>query len=232
MKKKIELFMAFLLLIGAIVASKKLSELVEDVSSKNLKKEEVLIVIDPGHGGEDPGKVGVNDALEKDINLKIAEKLRVLLEDEGIQVVMTREDDFVPESKKEDLQKRVELIREVNPDIVVCVHQNSFTDQTVAGPQVFYHGDSEISKKIAQTLQEELWLVDEENKREIKGNESYFMLSETKVPTVIVECGFLSNLEESKKLVDDTYQQKLAWAIHLGILQYLNGVTINSHILK
>ena len=99
--------MAFLLLIGAIVASKKLSELVEDVSSKDLKKEEVLIVIDPGHGGEDPGKVGVNDALEKDINLKIAEKLRDLLEEESIQIVMTREDDFVPESKNEDLKKRV-----------------------------------------------------------------------------------------------------------------------------
>ncbi len=222
MKKKIELFMAFLLLIGAIVASKKLSEIVEDVSSKNLKKEEVLIVIDPGHGGEDPGKVGVNEALEKDINLKIAEKLRVLLKDEGIQIVMTREDDFVPESKKEDLQKRVELIHEVNPDIVVCVHQNSFTDQTVAGPQVFYHGDSEISKKIAQTLQEELWLVDEENKREIKGNESYFMLSETKVPTVIVECGFLSNANDAEKLITEEYQDKIAQAICTGITKWLD----------
>ncbi len=222
MKKKIELFMAFLLLIGAIVASKKLSEIVEDVSSKNLKKDEVVIVIDPGHGGEDPGKVGVNEALEKDINLKIAEKLRVLLEDEGIQIVMTREDDFVPESKKEDLQKRVELIHEVNPDIVVCVHQNSFTDQTVAGPQVFYHGDSETSKRIAQTLQEELWLVDEENKREIKGNESYFMLSETKVPTVIVECGFLSNANDAEKLITEEYQEQIAQAICTGITKWLD----------
>lgn len=222
MKKKIELFMAFLLLIGAIVASKKLSELVEDVSSKDLKKEEVLIVIDPGHGGEDPGKVGVNDALEKDINLKIAEKLRDLLEEESIQIVMTREDDFVPESKNEDLKKRVELINEVNPDIVVCIHQNSFTDPSVAGPQVFYHGSSEISKRIAQTLQEELWLIDEENQRQIKGNESYYMLSQTEVPTVIVECGFLSNLEDAEKLVTDDYQEQIAQAICSGIIKWLD----------
>lgn len=214
--------MAFLLLVGAIVASKKLSELVEDVSSKNLKKEEILIVLDPGHGGEDPGKVGVNDALEKDINLKIAEKLRDMLEGEGIQVVVTREDDFVPESKNEDLQKRVELINEVNPNLVVCIHQNSFTDQTVAGPQVFYHGDSEISKKIAQTLQEELWLVDEEHQRQIKGNENYYMLSQTEVPTVIVECGFLSNMEDAEKLVTDSYQEQMAQAICIGITKWLD----------
>ncbi len=222
MKKKIELLMALLLLIGAIVASKKLSEMVEDASSKELKKEDTIIVIDPGHGGEDPGKVGVNDALEKEINLKIAEKLKALLEEKGIQIVMTREDDFVPESKMEDLKKRVELINEVNPDIVVCVHQNSFTDQTVAGPQVFYHGDSEVSKMIAQTLQEELWLVDEEHQRQIKGNENYYMLSETKVPTVIVECGFLSNAADAEKLVTEEYQDQIAEAICAGITKWLD----------
>ena len=214
--------MALLLLIGAIVASKKLSETVEDASSKELKKEDTIIVIDPGHGGEDPGKVGVNDALEKEINLKIAEKLKALLEEKGIQIVMTREDDFVPESKMEDLKKRVELINEVNPDIVVCVHQNSFTDQTVAGPQVFYHGDSEVSKMIAQTLQEELWLVDEEHQRQIKGNENYYMLSETKVPTVIVECGFLSNAADAEKLVTEEYQDQIAEAICAGITKWLD----------
>lgn len=222
MKKKIELFMAFLLLIGAIVASKKLSDLVQDVSGKNLEKEEVLLVIDPGHGGEDPGKVGVNNALEKDINLQIAQKLKDLLEEKGIQIVMTREDDFVPESKNEDLQKRVELINELSPDIVLCVHQNSFTDQTVAGPQVFYHGDSEISKKIAQTLQEELWLVDEEHQRQIKGNENYYMLSQTQVPTIIVECGFLSNEEDAKKLTTEEYQEQIAQAICTGITKWLD----------
>ena len=214
--------MAFLLLIGAMVASKKLSEFVEDVSSKQLKKDEVLIVIDPGHGGEDPGKVGVNGALEKELNLKIADKLKKLLEEKNIQIVMTREDDFVPESKKEDLQKRVDLINEVKPEIVICIHQNSFTDQTVAGPQVFYHGSSEISKQIAQMLQEELWLVDEEHQRQIKGNENYYMLSETEVPTVIVECGFLSNAADEEKLKTEEYQEQIAHAICTGITKWLD----------
>lgn len=214
--------MAFLLLIGAIVASKKLSEFVEDVSSKQLEKEEVMIVIDPGHGGEDPGKVGVNGALEKELNLKIADKLKKLLEEKNIQIVMTREDDFVPESKMEDLQKRVDLINEVKPEIVICIHQNSFTDQTVAGPQVFYHGSSEISKQIAQMLQEELWLVDEEHQRQIKGNENYYMLSETEVPTVIVECGFLSNVADEEKLKTEEYQEQIAHAICTGITKWLD----------
>lgn len=214
--------MAILLLVGVIVVSKKLSDYVEEVSSGKVEKEEVIIVIDPGHGGEDPGKVGVNDALEKEINLQVGMKLKELLEDDGIQIVMTREDDSVPSSKREDLANRIDLINEVTPDLVVCIHQNSFTDQTVAGPQVFYHGSSDVSKEIAQTLQEELWLIDEDHKREIKGNESYFMLSETKVPTVIVECGFLSNAEDAEKLVSEDYQKEIANAIYMGIIKWLD----------
>ncbi len=214
--------MAILLLIGVIVASKKLSDYVEEVSNAKLKKEEILIVIDPGHGGEDPGKVGVNDALEKEINLQVGLQLKELLEDEGLQIVMTREDDMVPTKKKEDLEKRIALINEVKPDLVLCIHQNSFTDQTVAGPQVFYHGESDISREIAQILQEELWTIDEANKREIKGNESYFMLSETKAPTVIVECGFLSNPADAEKLVTEEYQKEIANAIYMGIIKWLD----------
>ena len=221
MKRKIELVMGILLLLGVIVMSKKLSEIVEDVF-QNVEPGEVLIVIDPGHGGQDPGKVGVNDALEKEINLKIAEKLRQRLEEEGIQIVMTREDDQVPDEKREDLEARVSLINEVKPDMVICIHQNSFTNPTVAGPQVFYHGDSEVSEEIALVLQEELWLIDEEHKREIKGNESYYMLSETTVPTVIVECGFLSNQQDAEKLITEEYQQQVAEAICAGVIKWLD----------
>lgn len=213
--------MGILLLLGVIVMSKKLSEIVEDVF-QNVEPREALIVIDPGHGGQDPGKVGVNDALEKDINLAIAEKLRKNLEDMGVQIVMTREDDMVPDGKKEDLKKRVDLINEVKPELVVCIHQNSFTNQTVAGPQVFYHGESDVSKEISQMLQEELWQIDTEHKREIKGNESYYMLSETSVPTVIVECGFLSNPQDAEKLITEEYQQQVASAICTGIIKWLD----------
>ena len=214
--------MAILLLLGAIVVSKKLSDYVEEVSGEKVNAEDVIVVIDPGHGGEDPGKVGVNDVLEKDINLQIGMKVKTLLEGEGVQVIMTREDDNVPKIKREDLEERIALINEVNPDMVICIHQNSFTDPTVAGAQVFYHGSSEISREIAQILQEELWAMDGEHKREIKGNENYYMLSETKVPTVIVECGFLSNQDDAEKLKTDEYQNEIANAINMGIIKWLD----------
>ena len=222
MKRKIELLMALLLLIGVLVVSQKLGEIVSNVSKEMIDVEEIVLVIDPGHGGEDPGKVGVNEALEKDINLKIGMNLKELQEDEGIQVIMTREDDQVPDGKMNDLKQRVDLINEVNPQLVVCVHQNSYTNPTVAGPQVFYHGGSDVSEEIAQYIQEELWLVDAEHQREIQGNENYYMLSETKVPTVIVECGFLSNQEDAEKLVMEDYQMKVAEAIYAGVTKWLD----------
>ena len=134
LKRKIELLMTLLLLIGAIVASKKLSQL---VTSENVSEGRQIVVIDAGHGGNDPGKVGINNALEKDINLAIAKKVEILLEEHGIQVVMTREDDTSEESKLADMKKRVALINEVKPVIAVSIHQNSYSDSGIKGAQVF-----------------------------------------------------------------------------------------------
>ena len=222
MKKKIELLMALLLLAGILVVSRELGKMVANVSKEEIDAEEIVFVIDPGHGGEDPGKVGVNEALEKEINLNIGMNLKELLEAEGIQVIMTRENDQVPKGKMEDLKKRVDLINEVKPQMVICIHQNSYTDPSVAGPQVFYHGGSDVSEEIAHYIQEELWLVDEAHKREIKGNENYYMLSETQVPTVIVECGFLSNQSDAEKLVTEDYQKQVAEAICTGVTKWLD----------
>ena len=87
---------------------------------------------------------------------------------------------------------------------------------------MFYHGSSDVSKEIATYIQQELWLVDEVNQREIKGNENYYMLSQTKVPTVIVECGFLSNTQDTEKLVTEEYQEKIAEAICTGTIKWLD----------
>ena len=225
-KKKIELFMVLFLLIGAIVASWKLSELTAGVSKETKKKkDEIVIVVDPGHGGEDPGKVGSNDVLEKDLNLKIAKKVIKLLEKEGVKIVTTREDDNVPTSKKEDLEERIELINKTNPKLTVCIHQNSFPNASVKGAQVFYYTPSEEGKEAATIIQEELRTVDTENQREIKANDTYYMLKNTKVPTIIVECGFLTNPEEAEKLVNDEYQDKLAKAVCDGIIKWLEKTT-------
>ncbi|PKM51575.1 MAG: hypothetical protein CVV02_06485 [Firmicutes bacterium HGW-Firmicutes-7] len=196
-------------------------------------KTPLVIVIDPGHGGNDPGKVGVNDALEKDINLSIALKLKSFIEMQGISVVMTREtDDALYEEgasnkKKSDLQARVRLCNESDAILVVSIHQNSYQTENCKGAQVFYYDGSTAGKELASYIQQSIVLnVDGKNKRDIKENGSYFLLKEIGVPTVIVECGFLSNQEEAALLENETYQTKMAYAIHAGIVAYLENIQV------
>jgi N-acetylmuramoyl-L-alanine amidase len=128
---------------------------------------------------------------------------------------------------------RASIMNPSNVDCIISIHQNSYTQESVDGAQVFYYTDSEDGKNLASLIQNSLiQLADPSNHRQEKPNNSYYLLKNVQNPVVIVECGFLSNWSESKKLVDDTYQQTLAWAIHLGVLQYLNGVTVNLHISK
>lgn len=219
LRRKIELCMTLLLLLGMIIVSRKLSQL---VTSENVQAQKEVVVIDAGHGGEDPGKVGINDALEKDINLKIAEKVKEHLEENGIKVVMTREEDVMEDTKLADMQKRVELINKTKPAITVSIHQNSYSDSAIKGAQVFYYTDSEIGKEAASLMQEELRNIDDENTRQIKDNNTYYMLKKTEVPTIIVECGFLSNPMEAEKLVTDEYQEQMAEAICSGIMTWMS----------
>lgn len=218
MKRKIELCMTLLLLVGMIVVSKKLSQL---VISEEVQAQKQVVVIDAGHGGYDPGKIGVNKALEKDINLQISEKIKRYLEESGIEVVMTREKDIMEETKLTDMQKRVSLINKTKPVIAVSIHQNSYSDSSVTGAQVFYYKGSEVGKEAAILMQEELKKLNSENVREIKENNNFYMLKKTKVPTIIVECGFLSNAQEAEKLVSEEYQEVLAETISGGIIKWL-----------
>lgn len=214
--------MLLFLIMGAIAASWKLSKwTVSTLKETESVKNEMVVVIDPGHGGKDPGKIGTNDALEKDINLQIAQKVKSNLEEQNIKVIMTREDDTAEDSKLADMKKRVAQINEAKPEIVVSIHQNSYSQADVKGAQVFYYTHSEVSKEAALCMQEELKLIDSGNTREAKGNDTFYLLKKTEVPTIIVECGFLSNVEEAEKLVDESYQQKMAEAICNGIVKWL-----------
>lgn len=210
--------MTLLLLVGMIVVSKRLSQL---VVSEEVQAQKQVVVIDAGHGGYDPGKIGVNKALEKDINLQISEKVKRYLEESGIEVVMTREKDIMEETKLTDMQKRVSLINKTKPVIAVSIHQNSYSDSSVTGAQVFYYKGSEVGKEAATLMQEELKKLNSENVREIKENNNFYMLKKTKVPTIIVECGFLSNAQEAEKLVSEEYQEVLAETISGGIIKWL-----------
>ena len=164
---------------------------------------------------------------EKEINLKIAEILKTFLELDGYEVVMTRTEDGglydenTSNKKVQDMKRRIEVIEEADPILVVSIHQNSYSEEYVKGGQVFYYGTSEVSKDLAETIQKQLKQLDPQNKREAKANTSYYLLKKTSRPIVIVECGFLSNAAEADKLSDPLYEERLAFRIFMGIVQHI-----------
>jgi len=183
------------------------------------------------HGGIDPGKIGINGAEEKDINLAITQRVRQYLEVQDIVVIMTREtedglyDEDASNKKVQDMKRRIAKIEEAAPVLTVSIHQNSYPEEYVHGAQVFYYQNSTQGQQLAEKLQESLvQRLDPENHRQIKANNSYYLLKKTGTPIVIVECGFLSNRAEAEKLCTEEYQDKVAWAIQMGILQFLAGL--------
>ena len=220
MGKKVELFLLLLLIAGLLMAGKNLQKY---VVSDQVETEEKKVILDAGHGGRDPGKIGAGEIQEKDVNLKIAKKLKGKLEERGIQAVLTREKDetLAPEGSAnrqvEDIKKRVERIDGENALLAVSIHQNSYQDPEVRGAQVFYYQHSTKGKEAAAILQEALIRMDPEHPREAKANGTYYLLRRTQTPTVIVECGFLSNPEEAKLLASEEYQEKIAEAVAEGI---------------
>lgn len=204
-------------------------------ASQNGMKEK-RVAIDPGHGGNDPGKVGVNDELEKDINLQIALMLKDVLEDSGIKVTMTRDSDVAlydsdgGSKKLSDMRKRMSIVEESKADILVSIHQNSYTSESVKGAQVFYYSGSEEGKNLSECIQANIRKnIDENNSRPSKANDNYYILLHSKCPAVIVECGFLSNYEEAAKLSDKDYQKKMAEAVAGGIKDYFSSSAAKSN---
>ena len=187
------------------------------------------VVIDAGHGGRDPGKVGIEGQLEKDINLSIALRLKEYLEASDVDVILTREDDngLYPEGernkKMSDMKKRCQIIEKAAPDLVVSIHQNSYHEESVSGGQVFYYKNSQKGKTLAEILQKRFnYVLGEKNSRQAKANGNYYLLLHVKPPIAIVECGFLSNRAEAAKLQDEVYQDRMAWTVHMGIMEFLN----------
>ena len=208
--------------------------LTESTTEEILSVDYPTIVLDAGHGGMDPGKVGVNNVLEKDINLSIVLKLKNLLEKEGFTVYLTRTSDSLlstPNStswKRDDMNARIQMVEQVQPFFTVSVHQNSFPDSTVNGPQVFYYKDSVESATMAQVIQDILnTQLQPEKKRAPQANTNYYLLTRTPTPTVIVECGFLSNPTEADLLIQEEYQNRVAYSIFSGILAYYKATTLN-----
>lgn len=183
------------------------------------------VVIDAGHGGFDPGKEGSSGEDEQYINLKIASYLQQYLEQSGASVIITRNDDSaLGDTKKSDMSERRNIIEDSDADITVSIHQNSFPSKNVHGAQVFYYKDSEEGKKLAEYVQDALIeTLDNSNTRTAKANSDYYMLRTNSTPSIIVECGFLSNPSEEASLNSPDYQQKTAWAIYKGIIDYFHA---------
>ena len=186
------------------------------------------------HGGFDGGAVAADGTVEKDINLIISEKIRDLLVMDGYNVIMTRNSDTGTENdssisiakrKKSDLENRLALMSE-NPDsIYVSIHLNKYTTSSAFGTQVFYSKNVDASKELGQYIQGAVVsMIQPENKRVVKkGSDSTYLLKNAKVPTVIVECGFLSNVKELELLKSDDYQSKMAFAVFSGITNFYEG---------
>ncbi len=195
---------------------------------------EKTFLVDPGHGGTFPGRVNEDKVLEKEINLDIALKLDQLLEETGAQVIMTRRADtdlIPPESKEEklllqqraDLEQRIKMSEQSKADYFISIHCNSIPNDKWQGAQTFYNPEDPESQKLAQAIQQMLVEQLGDYDREALPREDTYLFKNAAVPTVIVECGFLSNQEEAAKLQDPAYQQQLAWAVYLGINNYLSA---------
>ena len=181
-----------------------------------------VVMLDAGHGGKDPGMVTREGLTEAPINLAIAEQVQRYLELSGAVALMTRADEAaLGANKREDMSARRALADNSYADILVSIHQNSYPDESVRGAQVFYNGASEEGRRLAESIQAALDAgLSPPHARDAKANDSYYLLKETDVTAVIVECGFLSNEEEGRLLSREAYQERVAWAVYVGIARY------------
>lgn len=222
----IGLFILYILLV--IFAFNNLDSFIDASSSY---EQGITIILDAGHGGEDGGAVA-NDIVEKDINLSISNRLSAILKTSGFNVVTIRESDTMIDSegdsissrKLSDMKNRLSIYNSNENNVVISIHQNKFTQEQYYGSQIFYSDNNEKSLLLAQSIKNSLTTFTQpENNRECKnaGSEIYLLHNST-VPSVIVECGFISNYDEAKKLKTDAYQNELAYSIYVGFLEYYN----------
>ena len=232
-KSIIAIITAFLIILSAMLYLTFMANF-SAAEASSMPITQKTVIVDAGHGGDDGGAIGIDGTVEKDINLDIALKLEKILKFYGFNVIMTRTQDVMTcddgldslrKRKISDIHNRFELMRK-NPDaIFISVHQNKFEDFSQHGTQVFYSGNDERSKELAEAIQTSVTLtLQRKNDRVVKKSGSgIYLLYHAKIPAVLVECGFISNSDEVKKLKDESYRMKLAILIADGLLKYLSN---------
>ena len=199
------------------------------------KDKTLTVVIDAGHGQPDGGTVGINGTIEEKINLEIAHKTAEVLSGKNIKVVMTRvtndclcenkENKTIRQMKKEDMNKRLDIIKKSDADLFVSIHMNYYQNSSVDGLRLFYDGKHRETQKLAEYIQKRMSEVTGAGMYAVKASDqSLFLMKNTPVPAVLVECGFLSNAEEEKKLNDSDYQARIAWAIADAVEKYYQNI--------
>ena len=218
----------FLITILIVVSSCIILDVTQASEISTDESLDFTVVVDAGHGGLDPGSIGYKSKVkESDINLSVAKLLEEKLKEIGIRVIMTREDEnglyglSTTNYKKRDMKKRREIIETANPDVVVSVHMNSYVRHNLRGAQVFYDKSSAISEALALSIQDQFAGRLEKSDKGISVGD-YYMLKCTPAASVIAECGFLSNEEDEKLLLNKEYQEKIADCIFVGIVNYFN----------
>lgn len=217
-KKAIYIFLAILLAVLCAVSFM--------VVSTSSPKPMYTIVIDAGHGGIDNGSIGYSGTLESEINLWYAKTLQQYCTEFGFFVTMTRTNDnglyspFAKNKKKDDMKQRQKIIENSSPDMVISIHMNSFPESSSRGAQVFYAKNSEAGKLLADSIQDQFVknLVKPRQSSEVG---DYYIVNCTTAPSVIVECGFVSNPEEEQLLLQEDYKDKVCYSVVCGILKYL-----------
>ena len=189
-----------------------------------------VVVVDAGHGVPDEGAEAGDGTTEAQTNLKIALKLQSLLEQSGCTVILTRSDEngiydldskTLKQKKISDIRNRVKIGNESSADIFVSIHLNKIPQQQYDGWQTFYNKKSEQGQKLAKQIQANLnEAIQKENKRVPAKIENIYIINNVEIPTTIVECGFLSNPKEKEFLLTDSYQNRLAWGIYNGIIEF------------
>jgi N-acetylmuramoyl-L-alanine amidase len=223
---RIFVFSIFVFVFGfAFISDQK-----QSVPTVSLPVSGKTIVIDAGHGKPDEGAESSRGTTEAETNLKIALKLQNLLEQSGCSVILTRSDEnaiydidskTLRQKKISDIHNRVKIGNESSADIFVSIHLNKIPQQQYDGWQTFYNSKNAEGQKLAVSIQKNLNdAIQKENKRVAKSIENIYIVKHVEIPTTIVECGFLSNPDEEKLLLEDEYQNKLAWGIYNGIIDY------------
>ncbi|MGN0516083.1 N-acetylmuramoyl-L-alanine amidase family protein [Eubacterium sp.] len=225
MKKALMILLSGILIItGCIELSFKADEKIAQVVYQSSNKR--TVIIDAGHGGADSGTIGIDGALEKNINLTIALDLYDYLMVSGINSVLIRSGDyeFYKENEprnRSDLYNRMDFIYSIPNAVLISIHQNHFSDEKEWGTQIWYSPGNNESKTIADKILKKIKsTIQQENNRENKeSGDEYYILYNATHPSIMIECGFMSNFEENKKLQDKEYQRDFAYLILAGVCE-------------